>query len=78
VSVGGTTVEVVSVSTVVVGVEVVLVVAVFVVAVLVLCVEVVEVSVVPVDPGEGSLPPGSGLPCFANSSARPISSFAFE
>ena len=54
------------------------VVVVFVVVVLVLCVEVVEVSVVAVEPGEGSLPPGSGLPCFANASARPISSFAFE
>ena len=28
--------------------------------------------------GLGPLPPGSGLPCFANASARAISSFAFE
>ena len=28
--------------------------------------------------GVGSSPPGSGFPCFAKASARPISSFAFE
>ena len=51
---------------------------VFVVVVFVVFVVVLSVVVVAVVPGDGSLPPGSGLPCFAKASARPISSFAFE